>query len=87
MRLSAADPNLRRWAKSRVLSVLDDFRVAIQHARRLDRWALRLLAVIYLSNKRRRLRRFLHRERLRIESPAASQATDPAAGRASPGQG
>lgn len=74
MRLCASDAAVRRWAKSRALFVLDDFRTAIKQALRLERWALRLLAAIYLSNKRRHLRRFLRREELRFEAMHASRS-------------
>ena len=57
-----AEPGLREWIAERGVRVLADFERAIALGRRLDRWSLRLLATLYLSTKRRGLRRFLARE-------------------------
>jgi len=62
--LDLDDPSLRGWMARRAAFVLDQFELALALARRLDSRSLRLLARLYLSTKRRSLRRFLAREGL-----------------------
>jgi hypothetical protein len=70
--LDASDSRLRSWIADRAGRVLDDFAAAFAEGRRLERWTLRFLARLYLSSKRRTLRRFLRREGLEPAPHAAA---------------
>jgi hypothetical protein len=70
--LDAADPGLRPWIEQRAPQVLDELAGAFAEGRRLPSWSLRLLARLYLSSKRRGLRRFLAREGLGRADHAAA---------------
>jgi hypothetical protein len=73
--LDMADPRLRRWMAERGAAILAQFDEALGQSRRLERWSLRASAHLFLSTKRRKLRRFLQREGLLVAG--AQPATGP----------
>jgi hypothetical protein len=80
-----AEPGLHAWVAEQAAVVLEHFERALALGRQLDRWSLRLLATLYLSTKRRGLRRFLAREdvvpfRPPLERPEAARTDPPASG-------